>query len=296
MNRNSILKVSDLSVDTINRILNDSKKLFRDFKDWQLSTNRLIANLFFEPSTRTHFSFVSAEHSLGLKVVDFTVERSSIMKGESLYDTVKTFEAIGYDALVIRHPKDNYFDELESINIPIINAGDGSGNHPSQCLLDLYTIKEEFGGFEGLNVMIAGDVRHSRVAHSNKEAMTRLGCTVKFSGPVSFMDSMEEYIEFDEGIKSADVVMMLRIQHERHQERMNLSKDEYLQKYGLTLDRVNNMKKNSIIMHPAPINRGVEMADEVVEHKKSRIFKQMENGVTVRKAMIKMIFNEDFGE
>lgn len=295
MNKNSILRISDLSVDTINQILKDSEKFVRDFKDWQLSSNRLIANLFFEPSTRTHFSFVSAEHSLGLKVTDFIAEGSSITKGESLYDTVKTFEAIGYDALVIRHPNDNYFDELENINIPIINAGDGSGNHPSQCLLDLYTMKEEFGGFDGLNVMIVGDIRHSRVAHSNKDAMTRLGCTVKFSGPLSYMDDMNDYIEFDEGIKTADVVMMLRIQHERHQEKMNLSKDEYLQKYGLTLSRVKNMKKSAIIMHPAPVNRGVEIADEVVEHEKSRIFKQMENGVLVRKAMIKRVFDESFG-
>ena len=296
MNKNSILKVSDLSVDTINRILQDAKKFSGDFKDWQLSNDRLIANLFFEPSTRTHFSFVSAEHGLGLKVVDFMAQGSSIIKGESLYDTVKTFEVIGYDALVIRHSKDNYFDELDNINIPIINAGDGSSNHPSQCLLDLYTIKEEFGGFEGLNVMIAGDIRHSRVAHSNKDAMERLGCKVKFSGPLSYMEDMNEYIEFDEGIKSADVVMMLRIQHERHQEKMNLSKDEYLRQYGLTLERVKNMKKNAIIMHPAPVNRGVEIADEVVEHEKSRIFKQMENGVLVRKAMIKRVFNERFGE
>lgn len=296
MNKNSILRISDLSIDTINQILKDSKKFSRDFKDWQLSKSRLIANLFFEPSTRTHFSFVSAEHGLGLKVADFIAQGSSITKGESLYDTVKTFEAIGYDALVIRHVKDNYFDELENINIPIINAGDGSSNHPSQCLLDLYTVKEEFGEFNGLNVMIVGDIRHSRVAHGNKEVMTRLGCNVRFSGPLSYMDDMSEYTEFDEGIKTADVVMMLRVQHERHAEKMDLSKEEYLKRYGLTIDRVKNMKKNAIIMHPAPVNRGVEIADEVVEHEKSRIFKQMENGVLVRKAMIKTIFNESFGK
>lgn len=295
MNKNSILSVSDLSISTITQILNDSKNFSRDFKDWQLSSNRLIANLFFEPSTRTHFSFVSAEHQLGVKVADFNPDTSSVVKGESLYDTVKTFEAIGYDAVVIRHPRDNYFEELYNIKIPIINAGDGTGNHPSQTLLDLYTIYEHFSGFEGLNVMIVGDIKHSRVANSNLSALTRLGAKVTFSGPDIYANHSENYIDFDEGIKNSDVVMMLRIQHERHQEKMNISKQEYLEKFGLTMKRVNAMKENAIIMHPAPVNRGVEIEDEVVEHSKSKIFKQMENGVYVRKAMIKYIFDESFG-
>ena len=126
---------------------------------------------FFEASTRTHFSFESAEYQLGCKVADFNASTSSVTKGESLYDTVKTFEAIGYDAVVIRHPKDEYFKELENINIPILNAGDGAGNHPTQCLLDLLTMYDEFKDFKGLNVVIAGDIQHSRVAASNKQAL-----------------------------------------------------------------------------------------------------------------------------
>lgn len=294
MNYNSILKMDDLTVDNIMDILDDASYFSQNFKGWQLSQRRLIANLFFEPSTRTHYSFISAEHQLGLSVANFSPETSSVTKGESLYDTVKTFESIGYEALVIRHPMDNYFDLLKNINIPIINAGDGSGNHPSQCLLDLFTIYEEFRKFKGLNIMIVGDIKHSRVAHSDKVALRKLGANVKFSGPAFYMDNFEDYIEFDEGIVWADVVMMLRIQHERHEEKMQMSKTEYLEKYGLTEERVKRMKESAIIMHPAPVNRGVEIADELVEHPKSRIFKQMENGVYVRKAMIKYVFNEKF--
>lgn len=290
--KKDILQMDDLSTEEIMDILTDARSFSRSQKGWQLTCKRLIANLFFEPSTRTHYSFVSAEHQLGCNVVDFLPQESSVVKGESLYDTVKTFESIGYDALVIRHPEDNYFHQLENIGIPIINAGDGSGNHPSQCLLDLYTIYDEFGKFEGLNILIVGDIIHSRVARSNLEALTRMGANVRFSGPDFFVDRKELYMDFDRGIEWADVVMMLRIQHERHSARLQMSKEEYLKKFGLTEERVERMKKDAIIMHPAPVNRNVEIADNVVECQKSRIFKQMENGVLVRKAMIKKIFNE----
>lgn len=294
MNKNSILTMNYLSVDEIMSILNDAMSFSCSHKDWQLSKPRLIANLFFEPSTRTHYSFASAEHQLGCKVVDFMAEASSTKKGESLYDTVKTFEVIGYEGVIIRHSEDKYFKELEDINIPIINAGDGCDNHPSQCLLDMLTIYQEFKTFKDIKLVIVGDINHSRVANSNVDTMKRLGGEVRFSGPEFWIDRKDLYMPLDEAVEWADAVMMLRIQHERHTEAMNLTPEQYLQQYGLTHERVSRMKEHAIIMHPAPVNRGVEIESDLVEHPKSRIFKQMENGVLVRKAMIKKVFNETF--
>lgn len=294
MNSKSILTMNQLSVDEIMGILNDAMAFSCSQKDWQLTKPRLVANLFFEPSTRTHYSFASAEHQLGCRVVDFQAEGSSTKKGESLYDTVKTFETIGYEAVIIRHWQDRYFEELEGIEIPILNAGDGCENHPSQCLLDMLTIYQEFNTFKGIKLLIVGDINHSRVANSNVDTMARLGGEVRFSGPEFFVDRKDLYMDLDEGIEWADVVMMLRIQHERHASAMQMSKEEYLEKYGLTKQRVAKMKEHAIIMHPAPINRGVEIESELVEHEKSRIFKQMANGVLVRKAMIKRAFDEKF--
>lgn len=291
MNKNSLLSMQDLSAKQILSILGDAKSFNSSHKDWQLPKhNALVANLFFEASTRTHFSFESAEYQLGCKVADFNASTSSVTKGESLYDTVKTFEAIGYDAVVIRHPKDEYFKELENINIPILNAGDGAGNHPTQCLLDLLTMYNEFKDFKGLNVVIAGDIQHSRVAASNKQALEKLGANVFFAGPEEWQREGYPTMDFDEACKWADVVMMLRIQRERGASLANMSDEEYLEKYGLNDRRYQMMKENAIIMHPAPVNRGVEIADHLVEAKKSRIFEQMSNGVLVRKAVIKRAF------
>lgn len=224
---------------------------------------------------------------------DFFAEASSVQKGESLYDTVKTFQEIGYNAVVIRHSQDEYFNELKDIEIPILNAGDGCGNHPTQCLLDLLTIQQEFESFEGLNILIVGDIRHSRVAHSNKDTLLRLGADVKYSGPKEWVDEQDLYVDIDEGIAWADVVMMLRIQHERHSSTMRMSKEAYLAKFGLTKERYAKMKKHAIILHPAPVNRGVEIDSDLVESEKSRIFKQMRNGVLVRKAVLKRAFSKE---
>lgn len=289
MNKKSLLTMKDLTDEEILDILNDAKAFSYSRSDWQLpvSDQVLTANLFFEPSTRTHYSFVSAEKQLGLKTVDFQAESSSVTKGETLYDTVKTFESVGYQLLVIRHPQDEYFKELEGISIPIINAGDGKGNHPSQCLLDLLTIYQEFGHFDGINVLICGDVAHSRVAASDKEALERFHANVRFAGPKEWEREGYPFSDFDESIEWADVVMLLRIQRERGATLQSLSDEEYLSQYGLTKERYNRMKDHAIIMHPAPVNRGVEIDTDLVESEKSRIFKQMHNGMLVRKAMIK---------
>lgn len=294
MLKKSILTMNDLTIDAVNWILNDALLFSNSFKDWQLSRKRLIANLFFESSTRTHYSFNSAELQLGANIVDFNAERSSLNKGESLYDTVKTFKSLGYGAVVIRHEQDEYFKELENIDIHIINAGDGMGNHPSQSLLDLYTVYDEFNKFEDINLLIVGDIRHSRVAHSNMYIFEKLGANVRLSGPEELIEDENRFIDLDEGVKWADVVMLLRIQFERHKDQIGINRDEYLEKYGLTKDRYKMMKENAIIMHPAPVNRGLEIDTDLVEAPKSRIFKQMENGVFVRKAMLKYIFDEKF--
>lgn len=289
MNQHSLLSMKDLSVDEIYSILHDARLFSSSYQDWQLPLKKaLVANLFFEPSTRTHFSFASAQHQLGCQVEDFNAETSSVQKGETLYDTVKTFEAIGYDAVVIRHPNDEYFKYLEGINIPIINAGDGKGNHPTQCLLDLLTIYDEFGTFKDVKVVIVGDILHSRVAASNKDALERLGAQVVFSGPKEWEREGYPTMDLDEAVEWADVVMMLRIQKERGA-KLSMGMD-YLTRFGLNKERYSRMKDHAIIMHPAPFNRDVEIDGDLVECEKSRIFKQMTNGVYVRKAIMKRAF------
>jgi aspartate carbamoyltransferase catalytic subunit len=232
-----------------------------------------------------------AMKKLGIDVIDCNTSVSSTQKGESLYDTVKTFESIGVDGVVIRHSQDEYFKELDGINIPVFNGGDGKSNHPTQSLLDLMTIYEEYGKFEGLKCCIVGDISHSRVAHTNIEIMQRLGMEVYISGPEEYNDGSAKYLSLDDAIETCDVIMLLRVQFERHTESMKISKEEYHQQYGLTMEKVNKMKENAIIMHPAPFNRGLEIADEVVECEKSRIYKQMTNGVYVRMAAISMVLD-----
>lgn len=288
----NIFKLDDLTIAEINEILETATAFKSGLKKINYDNEKIIANLFFEPSTRTHYSFEVAEMKLGCKTINFTAETSSVKKGETLYDTVKTFESIGVDAVVIRHQEDEYYKELENINIPILNGGDGTKDHPSQSLLDLMTIKEEFGDFKNLKVLIVGDIKHSRVAHSNIKVMERLGMKVYTAGPEKFKDSNLEFVELDKMIEEADVIMLLRIQFERHQDEMKMSKKEYNQKYGMTIERMKKMKANAIIMHPAPFNRNLEISNEVVECKKSRIFKQMENGVFVRMAMIEKSFEK----
>ena len=287
--------ITELSTEKINKILTEALA-FANGKTAKIEGEVFCSNLFFEDSTRTKTSFDIAERKLGLQVVPFDASNSSVNKGESLYDTVKTIESIGVNLVVIRDKKDRYFDELKNINIPVINGGDGTGNHPSQCMLDLLTIYQEFGTFEGLKIGIVGDVKHSRVANSNAEALRRLGAKVYFSGPEQWFDEGAlingTYLSVDEMIHDVDVLMLLRIQHERHDSKMSFSASEYHKKYGLTKTREKTMKKEAIIMHPAPINRGVEIDTDLVECERSRIFKQMQNGVFARMAILKNALEE----
>lgn len=294
-----LLTTTNLSVEEVYDILREAQ-YFADGGSWKPDKNYYVCNLFFEPSTRTKCSFEMAERKLGLSVIPFEAQTSSVLKGETLYDTVKTLEAIGVSAVVIRHTQDDFYHELVGkTNAFIINGGDGCGHHPTQSLLDMMTIYQEFQSFKNIKVAIIGDIRHSRVARSNAHLLTRLGAEVVFSGPEEWFDremfARGKYEPIDEAIQSADVVMLLRIQHERHQERQNFSAEQYHRKYGLTIEREKMMKKGAIIMHPAPVNRGVEIADALVECSRSRIFKQMENGVYIRMAVLKRALQQGKG-
>ena len=285
-----MLTTADLTVEKINSLLIAADE-FSKGKVLKPTKEIYVSNLFFEDSTRTKTSFDIAERKLGLQVVPFDVTSSSVNKGESLYDTVKTLQSLGVNLLVIRHKQDQFYKELKEIDLPIINGGDGTGNHPSQTLLDLMTIHQEFGKFKGLKIGIVGDVKHSRVANSNAVALRKMGAKVYFSGPEKWFDEGAiingTYLSIDDLVKEVDVLMLLRIQHERHDEKMKISLNNYHKKFGLTLDREKTMKENAIIMHPAPINRGVEIHDDLVESPRSRIFQQMKNGVYARMAILK---------
>lgn len=283
----NMLKLDDFTNEEIMDFLYMAKEFKLGNRKVNYNGEKIIANLFFEPSTRTHYSFDMAALKLGCKTIDFSAETSSLKKGETLYDTVKVFEVIGANALIIRHNEPEYYKQLEKINIPIINGGDGSKDHPSQALLDLFTIQEEFGEFKGLTAVIVGDIAHSRVAHSNIRIMERLGMNVYISGPKEYSEQNLHFVELDEIIPKADILMFLRIQHERHEEdNLGISTEEYNKNYGLNIERVKMMKEKSIIMHPAPFNRNIEITDEVIDCPKSRICNQMENGVYVRMAIL----------
>jgi aspartate carbamoyltransferase catalytic subunit len=292
---NHLLTMNDLPLETIDDILKDAD-WFLNGGNWQPESPSFIANLFFENSSRTKFSFEVAEKRLGLNVLNFDAQTSSVKKGESLYDTVRLFEEIGAGSVVIRHPQDRYFEELVGkVNIPVLNAGDGCGHHPTQSLLDLFTIQQEFIALQGLKIVIAGDLRHSRVARSNANVFSRFGAEVIFTGPEAWYDpeiGVGTYMPIDDAVEVADVLMLLRIQHERHDSGVKGLKEDYYHNYGLTPQRARRMKRDSIIMHPAPVNRGVEIADELVESRQSRIFKQMHNGVYIRMAVLKRAFEK----
>ena len=292
----NLLRLQDLSIEEINNIL-DLAQSIKDKEISPLVENKIIANLFFEPSTRTHYSFATAEARLGCKTIDFSPNSSSMKKGETFYDTIKTFESFGVDGLVIRDAKNQWYKELiNKIKVPIINAGDGSADHPTQTLLDLLTIKQEFGKFEGLKVLVVGDISHSRVAHSNILNMRRLGMEVFVSAPDIFKDNQYNYVDFDEYISKVDVINMLRIQNERLEKDCKYNVQQYNKEFGLNNERLRKMKPNAIIIHPAPFNRNVEINDDVIESKPSRIFKQISNGVYVRMAVLLTILKGNIHE
>lgn len=259
---------------------------------------RFIANVFLEPSTRTRFSFEVAQKRLGAHVLNFAVESSSTTKGETVYDTLKTLESMGVEAAVIRTSENGLLQTLaDKVNMTLVNAGDGTNEHPTQCLLDLLTIKQHFGRINGLKIAIIGDLRYSRVLGSHLYALPALGAELMVAGPASLMRDAADLsagtrvVDVDEAVRTADVVMMLRIQLERHAGTLAMSKEEYHQTYGLTVGRAALMKPDAVIMHPAPFNRDVEIASDLVESEKSLIFTQVANGVAVRMAVLENLLN-----
>ena len=291
-----IVSMKDLSNDQIMTLIRRALQ----FKQGELDVDykgMTACNLFFENSTRTKSSFHMAEMKLGMNILPFEVSTSSVNKGETLYDTIQTLNYIGVDLFVIRHSEVEYYNALDTMNVPLLNGGDGTGQHPSQSLLDLMTIYDEFKRFEGLKVLICGDILHSRVARSNVSALTALGAEVICAAKDEWIDSSLDvpYQPIDDVIEEVDVIMLLRVQLERHDESnsVDIKGDQsYLESFGLTLERYKKMKGNAIIMHPAPFNRGVEIASEVVEMEQSRIFTQMENGVYMRMAMIDEVLKQ----
>jgi aspartate carbamoyltransferase catalytic subunit len=291
----SLIGIQQLEATELERILNRAQ----DFVDHPLEysnllNQRFVVNLFFENSTRTRFSFEVAQKRLGAHVLNFQEASSSTKKGETLYDTIKTIESMGVEAAVIRHSQNGILNDLqERLNLKVINAGTGNEEHPTQALLDILTMKQEFGSLRGLKVAIIGDLQHSRVVRSNFYGLKKLGAEIIFSGPKEYQPNEAElmkggtWLPVEDAIGEADVVMMLRVQVERHQEKgLVLSQNEYLNRYGLTENRAKFMKKDAIIMHPAPFNRDVEIASSLVESPRSRIFKQVGNGVAVRMAVL----------
>ncbi len=252
--------------------------------------NRFVANMFFENSTRTRFSFEIAEKRLGAQVLNFSAAVSSVQKGESIYDTVRTLESMGIDIGVIRLKPIGLLQEMaEKISVPLINAGDGNNEHPTQALLDIYTMMKHFGHVKGLRVAIIGDVLHSRVARSNLWGLRAMGADVVLCAPPNMqapeLSEYASYVSIDEALK-ADVVMMLLVQLERHEKGMIKSAEDYRREYGLTVERAERLAPHAIIMHPAPVNRGVEIDSELVEHPRSKIFTQMQHGVPIRMAVL----------
>ena len=294
-----LLTVEDLSTNDVLTLIEWAEAYKHTQRTLTLNRPVYITNLFFENSTRTHRSFEMAERKLGLDVIQFEASTSSTSKGESLYDTVKTFEAIGCEIAVIRHNQDAYYKDLlshPSLSISLVNGGDGKGQHPTQCLLDVMTIHEEFKTFKGLRIAIAGDIRNSRVARSNAMLLNRLGATLYFCAPDVWYDhdydAYGSHVAIDDVLSSLDVLMLLRVQHERHDSTEGFKAEDYHEAYGLTLKRAQRLKPSAIILHPAPVNRNVEIADACVEAMNARIFTQMTNGVYMRMAILEAILRE----
>lgn len=258
-----------------------------------------VANLFFENSTRTKLSFELAEKRLSADIVNFAASSSSVSKGETLVDTVNNILAMKVDLVVMRHPNAGAAAYLsKNVNAGIINAGDGAHEHPTQALLDAYSIKEQFGDVAGKKVLIVGDILHSRVAVSNIYCLQKLGAEVKVCGPATlmprFISSLGVEVEHNlkAGLDWCDIANMLRIQLERQEQKYFPSLREYTMQYGLDMKTLNSLKNPITIMHPGPINRGVEISSEVADSDQSIILNQVENGVAIRMAIVYLLANE----
>ncbi|TLY36631.1 MAG: aspartate carbamoyltransferase catalytic subunit [Nitrospirae bacterium] len=300
LKRKDLLGMADLSVEEIQLILQtaDSFKEVsgRDIKKVPTLRGKTVVNLFFEPSTRTRTSFELAAKRLSADVINFAASTSSVVKGETLLDTASNIEAMQADFIVLRHPSPGAPGILaRSLRASVVNAGDGSHEHPTQALLDLFTLREKKREFKGLCLVIVGDIAHSRVARSNISALVKLGAEVRVAGPPTMMPRhIEElgvrvFFNLDEALKGADVIMMLRLQIERQGIALFPSIREYSRIYGLTPERLRLAERDVLVMHPGPINRGVEISPEVADSGASVILDQVTNGVAIRMAVLYLL-------
>lgn len=298
-----LLGIRELSAEEITHIL-DTAESFRDISQREIKKvpalrGRTVINLFFEPSTRTRTSFEIAAKRLSADAINVSASTSSVTKGETLLDTARNLEAMSPDCIVVRHSSAGAPHQLARVcRAAIVNAGDGSHEHPTQALLDALTIRERKGRISGLRVAIIGDILHSRVARSNIHLLTKLGATVRVAGPGTlvphdFGELVEEGLLVENGIeqaiKGADVVMILRIQRERQDAAFFPSMREYAVHFGLNLERLEGAAPDAIVMHPGPMNRGIELASDVADGARSLILDQVSNGLAVRMAVLYLL-------
>ena len=300
LNSKDLLGIKELSAVEINVILDTAagfkSVIGRDIKKVPTLRGKTAVNLFFEPSTRTRTSFELAAKRLSTDVINFSVPTSSVVKGESLIDTALSVQALGADFIIIRHSSSGVPHLLsKKLDASIINAGDGTNEHPTQALLDAFTIQEKRGGFKGLTIALVGDIAHSRVAKSNIYCLVKLGATVRLIGPPTLIPKeieaagVEIYYDMEKGLKDIDVLMMLRIQMERQGKGFFPSTDEYAKNWGLTLKRLAQANPDVLVMHPGPMNRGIEIVSEIADGPQSVILEQVTNGIAVRMAVMYLL-------
>ncbi len=298
--RKDLVGLRDLSREEIELILNTAKSLqeisLRPITKVPTLRGRTVANLFFEPSTRTRISFELAEKRLSADTINMSQTTSSTVKGETLKDTVRNIESLKVDMIVVRHPASGAPHRLaKALRVSVINAGDGINEHPTQALLDMFTIREKKGKLTGLKIAFVGDILHSRVARSNLWGLTKLGAQVVLCGPRTLLPPQVEKFgaqvttDLKEAIRGADVINLLRIQSERQKESYFPSIREYANSYQINQDVLKDTKPNVLIMHPGPVNRGVELSSEVMDGPYSVILDQVTNGLAVRMAVLYLL-------
>ena len=299
-NRKHLLDIESLTAEEILTILDTAREFKavgqRAIKKVPALRGKTVVNLFVEPSTRTRISFELAAQRLSADIVNFSAEASSFKKGETLKDTARNLEALNADFIIIRHSASGAPHFLSRVlDAHVINAGDGAHEHPTQALLDVFTIREKKGKIAGLNITILGDILYSRVARSDIWALTKLGAKVTLCGPSTLVPKNFEKMgcrvtyDVDEAIREADVINLLRIQHERQRATMFPSIGEYTQLFGLNKARFAKTKPDALIMHPGPINRGVEIDSEIADCSRSVILEQVTNGLAVRMAVLFLV-------
>jgi len=296
-----LIESKDLAKKDIECFVNEAEKYIKfnkkKLKKNNLLKGRTIFNLFFEDSTRTRTSFEVAAKRLGADLINVSVKDSSINKGETLLDTMTTINSMSPDVLVVRHPEEGISKKISKIvNACVINAGDGSHEHPTQALLDALTIKKKYGKFNNLKIAICGDILHSRVARSNIEILTKLGCKINAVGPKTLIpkdiDKVKVYNNMKEGLRNCDIVMMLRIQKERIIDRHVPNEKIYFEKYGLNYKKLSYAKKNAFVMHPGPMNRDVEIESKLADDiTRSLIQEQVTMGVAIRMSCLEILIN-----